>query len=181
MSKMEELIENPEMPDYVLHEYAPFQDSSNLGPPDWATVAQDIETNYNYFDGFVVVCGTDTMCYFSSALSFMLENLNKPVIFTGSQVPLCMPHNDARRNLIMAMIFAARNSINEVCIFFHDRLLRANRATKVNTHKLLAFDSPNIDPLATIGLGIDENDHITLSPAKGALRVHLRMDPRLLT
>ena len=85
------------------------------------------------------------------------------------------------RNLIMAMIFASRDSINEVCIFFHDRLLRANRTTKVNTHKLLAFDSPNMSPLATIGISIDENDHLLLPPARGALRVHKRMDPRLLT
>ena len=169
------------MPDYVLHEYSPFRDSSDLGPADWATIAKDIESNYLHFDGFVVLTGTDTMAYIASALSFMLENLNKPVIFTGSQIPLCMPQNDARRNLIMAMIFASRDSINEVCIFFHDRLLRANRTTKVNTHKLLAFDSPNMDPLATIGISIDENDHLLLPPARGTLRVHLRMEPRLLT
>lgn len=99
----------------------------------------------------------------------------------GSQIPLCEPYNDARRNLIMAMIFASRDSINEVSIFFHDRLLRANRATKVNTHRLMAFDSPNLDPLATIGITIDENEHLVLPPPKGALRVHTRMDTRLLT
>ncbi|VEU42104.1 unnamed protein product [Pseudo-nitzschia multistriata] len=182
MSQMVELKEdNPEMPDYVLHEYSPFLDSADLGPADWVTIAKDIESNYFKFDGFVVLTGTDTMAYIATALSFMLENLNKPVIFTGSQIPLCMPQNDARRNLIMAMIFASRDSINEVCIFFHDRLLRANRTTKVNTHKLLAFDSPNMDPLATIGISIDENEHVLLPPAKGPLRVHLRMDTRLLT
>jgi L-asparaginase len=111
----------------------------------------------------------------------MLENLGKPVVFTGSQIPLCEPYNDARRNLIMALIFASRDTINEVTIFFHDRLLRACRATKVNTHRLLAFDSPNLDPLATIGITIDENEHLILPPAKGALRVHSRMDTRLLT
>ena len=111
----------------------------------------------------------------------MLENLGKPVIFTGSQIPLCEPYNDARRNLIMAMIFASRDTINEVSIFFHDRLVRANRATKVNTHRLLAFDSPNLDPLAKIGITIDENEHLVLPPPKGALRVHSRMDTRLLT
>eukprot|EP00533_Pseudo-nitzschia_delicatissima_P013768 CAMPEP_0197278936 /NCGR_PEP_ID=MMETSP1432-20130617/19317_1 /TAXON_ID=44447 /ORGANISM="Pseudo-nitzschia delicatissima, Strain UNC1205" /LENGTH=356 /DNA_ID=CAMNT_0042745379 /DNA_START=102 /DNA_END=1172 /DNA_ORIENTATION=+ len=182
MSQMDELKqENSEMPDYILHEYSPFRDSSDLGPADWVTIAKDIESNYLQFDGFVVLTGTDTMAYIASALSFMLENLNKPVIFTGSQIPLCMPQNDARRNLIMAMIFAARDSINEVCIFFHERLLRANRTTKVNTHKLLAFDSPNMEALATIGISINENDHVLLPPARGALRVHLRMDPRLLT
>jgi len=182
MGQMHELKEeHPEMPDYILHEYSPYRDSSDLGPADWATIAKDIESNYLHFDGFVVLTGTDTMAYIATALSFMLENLNKPVVFTGSQIPLCMPQNDARRNLIMAMIFASRDSINEVCIFFHDRLLRANRTTKVNAHKLLAFDSPNMDALATIGISINENDHLLLPPARGTLRVHLRMDPRLLT
>jgi len=134
-----------------------------------------------HFDGFVIITGTDTMAYCATALSFMLENLGKPVIFTGSQIPLSEPYNDGRRNLIMALIFASRDTVNEVCIFFHDRLLRACRATKVNTHRLLAFDSPNQDPLATIGITIDENEHLILPPAKGALRVHSRMDTRLLT
>lgn len=174
-------LSNPAMPEIVLHEYSPFYDSSDLGPADWARIAQDIRVNYLHFDGFVVLTGTDTMAYQATALSFMLENLGKPVVFTGSQIPLCEPYNDARRNLIMAIIFASRDSINEVTIFFHDRLLRACRATKVNTHRLLAFDSPNQDPLATIGITIDENEHLVLPPAKGALRVHTRMDTRLLT
>lgn len=159
-------LQAPNMPEYVLHEYSPFRDSSDLGPADWATLAKDIRANYLHFDGFVVLTGTDTMAYCATALSFMLENLGKPVIFTGSQIPLCEPYNDARRNLIMAMIFASRDTINEVSIFFHDRLLRANRATKVNTHRLLAFDSPNLDPLASIGITIDENEHLSLPPAK---------------
>ncbi|KAL3924877.1 MAG: hypothetical protein SGARI_005949 [Bacillariaceae sp.] len=203
MKKIEKL-ESPGMPDFVLHEYTPFRDSSDLGPADWATIASDIKSNYFHFDGFVILTGTDTMAYAATALSFMLENLGKPVVFTGSQIPLCEPYNDARRNLIMALIFASRDTINEVSIFFHDRLLRANRATKVNTHRLLyerrrafplsfspvslliprsyrAFDSPNLDPLATIGITIDENEHLVLPPPKGALRVHTRMDTRLLT
>lgn len=174
-------LEAENMPEVVLHEYSPFVDSSDLGPADWARLAQDIKTNYLHFDGFVVITGTDTMAYCATALSFMLENLGKPVVFTGSQIPLCEPYNDGRRNLIMALIFASRDTINEVSIFFHDRLLRACRATKVNTHRLLAFDSPNQDPLATIGITIDENDHLILPPAKGALRVHSRVDTRLLT
>jgi len=121
------------------------------------------------------------MAYMATALSFMLENLGKPVVFTGSQIPLCEPYNDARRNLIMALIFAARDTVNEVSIFFHDRLLRACRSTKINTHKLMAFDSPNCQPLATIGITIDENDHLHLPPPRGALRVHTTMDTRLLT
>lgn len=180
MKDMNEL-HNENMPEVVLHEYTPFYDSSDLGPADWARLAHDVRENYLHFDGFVVITGTDTMAYCATALSFMLENLGKPVVFTGSQIPLCEPYNDARRNLIMSLIFAARDTINEVTIFFHDRLLRACRATKVNTHRLLAFDSPNQDPLATIGIAIDENDHLILPPAKGALRVHSRMDTRILT
>jgi L-asparaginase len=180
MQSMNELFASG-MPEFVLHEYTPFVDSSDLGPADWKTLAEDIKANYLHFDGFVILTGTDTMAYCATALSFMLENLGKPVIFTGSQIPLCEPYNDARRNLIMALIFASRDSINEVSIFFHDRLIRANRATKVNTHRLLAFDSPNLDPLAKIGIAIDENEHLVLPPPKGALRVHTRMDTRLLT
>lgn len=180
LAEMNELS-NPDMPEVVLHEYTPFVDSSDLGPADWARLANDIRANYLHFDGFVVITGTDTMAYASTALSFMLENLGKPVVFTGSQIPLAMPYSDGRRNLIMALIFASRDSINEVTIFFHDRLLRACRSTKVNTHRLLAFDSPNQDPLAKIGITIDENEHLLLPPARGAMRVHARMDTRLLT
>jgi L-asparaginase len=169
------------MPDVVLHEYVPFLDSSDLGPNEFINIATDIRSNYLHFDGFVVLTGTDTMAYCATALSFLLENLAKPVVFTGSQVPLCEPNTDGRHNLIMALVFASRGTINEVTIFFHDRLLRANRATKVNTHQLLAFDSPNIEPLATTGVSIRENEALFLSPAKGALRVHTQMDTRLLT
>jgi L-asparaginase len=174
-------LHSENMPEVVLHEYTPFVDSSDLGPADWVRLAADIQANYLHFDGFVVITGTDTMAYCATALSFLLENLAKPVVFTGSQIPLCEPYNDGRRNLIMALIFASRDTINEVTIFFHDRLLRACRATKVNTHRLLAFDSPNLDPLATIGITIEEKEYLTLPPARGALRVHRRMDTRSLT
>ena len=126
-------------------------------------LARDINTNYYYFDGFVILMGTDTMAYAASALSFMLQNLGKPVIFTGSQIPLREPYNDARKNLIMATIFASSDTISEVCVFFHDRLIRGCRATKVNTSKLKAFDSPNLPPLAEIGINIDENYHLCTS------------------
>jgi len=124
--------------------------------------------------------GTDTMAYTATALSFMLENLGKPVIFTGSQIPINEPYNDARRNLIMALIFASRDSICEVSIFFHDRLIRANRATKINTHKLFAFDSPNLDPLATVGVCIKETKSLRMHHPRGALRAHTGMETRVL-
>ena len=180
LQEMREL-HDPLMPEVVAHEYQPFYDSSDLGPVDWTTLAKDIRANYLHFDGFVVCMGTDTMAYTATALSFMLENLGKPVVFTGSQIPLCEPYNDARRNLIMALLFASRDTINEVSIFFHDRLLRACRSTKVNTHSLMAFDSPKMEPLARIGIDIEENQHALSPPARGALRVHTSMDTRLLT
>ena len=157
LAGMKELTEDPDMPEIISHEYKPLIDSSDMGPGDWAMLARDINTNYYYFDGFVILMGTDTMAYAASALSFMLQNLSKPVIFTGSQIPLREPYNDARKNLIMATIFASSDTVSEVCIFFHDRLLRGCRATKVNTSKLKAFDSPNSPPLAEIGIKIEEN------------------------
>jgi len=180
MKEMKELLDE-NMPEVVIHEYSPFLDSSDIGPAEWAILANDIKANYLYFDGFVVLMGTDTMAYTATALSFMLENLGKPVIFTGSQIPLSEPYNDARRNLIMSLIFATRDSIPEVSILFHDRLLRACRSTKISTHSLQAFDSPNIEPLAKIGLTIDENEHLALPLVRGTLRAHTRMDTRLLT
>lgn len=181
MATMRELTDDPEMPEIVAHEYTPLLDSSDMGPGDWAVVAQDIATNYYHFDGFVVLQGTDTMAYAASALSFMFQNLGKPVVFTGSQIPLREPYNDARKNLIMAIIFASSDTVSEVTIFFHDRLLRACRATKINTSRLLAFDSPNMDPLAVIGINIEEKEHLFLPPPRGAFRLRTEMDTRLVT
>ena len=144
-------------------------------------LARDINTNYYYFDGFVILMGTDTMAYAASALSFMLQNLGKPVIFTGSQIPLREPYNDARKNLIMATIFASSDTISEVCVFFHDRLIRGCRATKVNTSKLKAFDSPNLPPLAEIGINIDENYHLFRHPPRGSFKINDQMDTRMIT
>jgi L-asparaginase len=169
------------MPEIISHEYKPLIDSSDMGPGDWAMLARDINTNYYYFDGFVILMGTDTMAYAASALSFMLQNLSKPVIFTGSQIPLREPYNDARKNLIMATIFASSDTVSEVCIFFHDRLLRGCRATKVNTSKLKAFDSPNSPPLAEIGINIEENYHIFRPPPRGSFKINTSMDTRLIT
>ena len=122
-----------------------------------------------------------TPVFFSLNDYCRFQNLGKPVIFTGSQIPLREPYNDARKNLIMAVIFASSDTVSEVCIFFHDRLLRACRATKVNTSKLLAFDSPNLDPLAEIGINIEENDHVIRAPPRGSFRVRTAMDTRLVT
>lgn len=181
LQKMPELTADPEMPEIVAHEYEPLIDSSDMGPGDWALLASDIAENYYHFDGFVILMGTDTMAYAASALSFMFQNLGKPVILTGSQIPLREPYNDARKNLIMATIFASSDTISEVCIFFHDRLIRGCRATKVNTSKLLAFDSPNLDPLVEVGINMEENEHLQRRPPTGPFRHTTRMDTRLVT
>jgi L-asparaginase len=120
-------MQRPEMPAYTIKEYQPLMDSSCMGPTEWQKIATDIEENYLEYDGFVVIMGTDTMAYASSALSFMLENLGKTVVFTGSQIPFCEVYNDARRNLIVSVIFAVSSEFPEVCLCFNDKLLRANR------------------------------------------------------
>ncbi len=100
-------LDNLPLPDYDLHEYDPLLDSANMTPHDWLKIAQDIADRYDDYDGFIILHGTDTMAYTASALPFMLEGLRKPVILTGSQIPLCEARNDARENLITAMILAA--------------------------------------------------------------------------
>jgi L-asparaginase len=125
-------MKHPRMPEFDIVEYDPLLDSACMGPANWVQMAGDVEKNYYSYDGFVIIMGTDTMAYAASALSFMLENLGKTVVFTGSQIPFCEVYNDARRNLIISMLFAGNQDYAEVCVFFNDRLLRGNRSSKVN-------------------------------------------------
>ena len=154
MAKMRSL-KSPTMPAYELHEYDPLLDSSNMTPVDWLHIAQDIAEHYAEFDGFVVIHGTDTMAYTASALAFMLQDLGKPVILTGSQIPLCEVRNDARENLITAMVLAANYQIPEVCLYFGDKLMRGCRTVKVSADGFEAFDSPNCPPLGRVGVDIE--------------------------
>lgn len=170
----------PNMPGYQIKEYEPLLDSSCMGPKNWLQIATDLEENYHKFDGFVVIMGTDTMAYASSALSFMLENLGKTVVFTGSQIPFCEVFNDARRNLIVSILFAANSDIPEVCLCFNDKLLRANRTMKVNSMSLDAFDSPNFPPLATLGATVHENREMILPDPNQALIVHKNLDANII-
>jgi len=153
------------MPAYEIHEYDPLQDSSNLTPEDWLKIADDIVTHYDQYDGFVVLHGTDTMAYTSSALPFMLKGLHKPVIITGAQIPLCEIRNDARENLITAMLIAANFAIPEVCLCFGSKLLRGNRAIKVDAEGFEAFASPNFPALGSVGIEIKVNWDLVLPPA----------------
>ena len=173
-------IGRSEMPDFTIKEYIPLLDSSMMGPCDWVKIATDIEENYLKYDGFVVIMGTDTMAYASSAVSFMLENLGKPVIFTGSQIPFCEVYNDARRNLIVSIIFAMCSEFPEVCILFNDKLLRANRSVKVNSVALDAFDSPNFPPLATLGAFIHERKDLSLPQPRSPFTVHKKLEAKVI-
>jgi L-asparaginase len=142
------------MPSFELCELSPLLDSSNMAVAEWNRIGDAIAKRYNDYDGFVILHGTDTMAYTAAALSFMLENLSKPVVLTGSQIPLCEIRSDGRDNLITSILIAADGAVNEVCLYFGGKLLRGNRAMKMSADGLLAFDSPNLQPLAEAGITI---------------------------
>ncbi|MEP1150134.1 MAG: asparaginase [Balneola sp.] len=150
IKQIPELEELAEITTYPLF----FEDSSDLNAEHWVNLANCIDVNYEKYDGFVVLHGTDTMAYTASALSFALQNLSKPVIFTGSQVPMSSVRSDARRNLINSVEMATTN-LQEVGICFNDHVYRGNRATKLSIGDFDAFGSPNLDPIAEIGLDIE--------------------------
>ncbi|XP_044021901.1 60 kDa lysophospholipase isoform X3 [Siniperca chuatsi] len=142
---------------YTILEYSPLLDSSNMTTDDWGRIGKDIEKNYENFDGFVILHGTDTMAYTASALSFMCEHLGKPIILTGSQVPIYEMRNDGRDNLLGALLIAGQFVIPEVCLYFYNKLYRGNRVTKVDAGSFNAFSSPNLAPLATAEVDITIN------------------------
>lgn len=143
-----------EMPHFTLHEYQPLIDSSDMSPQDWQKIAQDIVENYNHYDGFVILHGTDTMAFTASALSFMFDNLSKPIIVTGSQIPLVELRSDGQANLLNALYLAATYPINEVSLFFNNKLFRGNRTTKAHADGFDAFASPNYPILLEAGIQI---------------------------
>lgn len=161
-------------------------DSSDMDPRMWVELASLIEDNYSRYDGFVVLHGTDTMAYTASAMSFMLENLGKPVIFTGSQLPIGVPRTDGRENLISSVEIAAAKRedgsarVPEVCIFFGGKLMRGNRTTKINAESFQAFSSPNFPPLAEAGINIRYIDGLIMRPRMDeGLRLNTRLDTRV--
>ena len=182
------------MPAYDVHEYDPLLDSSNMQPGDWLTIARDIEARHDAYDGFVVLHGTDTMAYTASALAFLLPGLRKPVVVTGSQIPLCEIRNDARENIITSLLIAADEALPEVCLCFGEKLLRGCRAVKVSADGLGAFDSPNLPPLGRVGVEIAIDRDLVQPmpsgsgpdvpeigmPAVAALRLFPGMSSRLL-
>ena len=155
-------------------------DSSNVQPDFWIKLSVLIESNYSKYDGFVILHGTDTMAYTASALSFMLENLSKPVILTGSQLPLRAIRTDAKRNLITSVQLAAgRQVIPEVCIYFSNQLFRGNRAEKYTSSKFDAFESYNYPLLAEAGVHIRYNNDFILVKPNGKLKVHRKLDTNI--
>jgi L-asparaginase len=159
-------------------------DSSNIQPEHWQVLARLIYENYDTHDGFVVLHGTDTMAYTASALSFMLEGLAKPVVFTGAQLPIGEPRSDARENLITALEVASAKKnglalVPEVCIYFNYELLRGNRSKKVESMQFDAFDSGNYPPLAKAGVKIDYNFGVIRAPGRKALQLHAKIDAHI--
>lgn len=148
-------------------------DSSNMDTANWTEITTLIKDTYTDYDGFVVLHGTDTMAYTASALSFMLENLNKAVIFTGSQIPILERRTDAKENLITSIEIAASGKVNEVCIYFENQLYRGNRTLKINTEQFEAFRSPNFPVLAEIGVNIKYK--MPLNKVNGIFKTHLHI------
>jgi L-asparaginase len=171
VAKMPE-FHRSEMPNFTIHEYNNLIDSSDMSPSDWQKIANDIHHNYQQYDAFIILHGTDTMAYTASALSFMLEDLGKPVIVTGSQIPLAQLRSDGQVNLLNALYIAANYPIAEVTLFFNNQLFRGNRSRKLDADGFNAFDSPNFPPLLKAGinievdkklLGIDISKHLHVS------------------
>ncbi|WP_091475609.1 asparaginase [Flavobacterium swingsii] len=161
-------------------------DSSNMNIEEWKKIAIIIKDNYDNYDGFVVLHGSDTMSYSASALSFMLENLNKPVVFTGSQLPIGDLRTDAKENLITAIQVASlknknKSIINEVCLYFEYKLYRGNRTTKISAEHFSAFASPNFPSLAESGVHLNVNETILLkNTATKKLKVNTAFDDNVV-
>src|SRR5471030_539896 len=160
-----------------VHSFEEIIDSSNMNPAIWSEIAGLIESNYDTVDGFVILHGSDTMAFTASALSYMLENLGKPVIFTGSQLPISAVRTDAKENLMTAIEIAKakkhdRARVPEVCIYFDYKLFRGNRSFKYNSSKFEAFRSPNYPILAESGVHLKFSVNDIRQPGEGPLIVH---------
>jgi len=160
-------------------------DSSNMNPEKWVQIASVIEDNYAQFDGFVVLHGSDTMSYSASALSFMLENVSKPIVFTGSQLPIGDLRTDAKENLITAIQIASLQQkgkpvVQEVCLYFEYKLYRGNRTTKINAEHFNAFTSPNYPALAESGVHLNVNSASLLPKNTKKLLVHKELDDNVV-
>ena len=184
------LEEVPELSKFAFkidsYTFDPLIDSSDVEPTMWQKLACVIRDRHDRYDGFLVLHGTDTMSYSASALSFMLEGLDKPVIFTGSQLPIGVPRTDGKENLISAVEIASARTpdgeaaVPEVCIYFGSKLLRGNRTTKISAEQFDAFASPNLPALAEAGISIRYNQALIRRPDPGVpFHVDTRLDTRV--
>ena len=185
------LDEVPELKKFALkvdsYTFDPLIDSSDVEPVFWQRLAELISGKYDDYDGFIVLHGTDTMAYSASALSFMLDGLTKPVIFTGSQLPIGVPRTDGKENIISAVEIASAKDadghamVPEVCIFFNSYLIRGNRAVKVSSEDFRAFRSPNLPALAEAGISIRYNTDLIRHPLDWyqSLGVNTKLDTRV--
>ena len=185
------LEEVPELSKFAYridsYTFDPLIDSSDVEPSLWVSLAELIESRYDMYDGFVILHGTDTMAYSASALSFMIEGLTKPVIFTGSQLPIGAPRTDGKENLISSVEIAAAKDedghavVPEVCICFDNVLMRGNRTTKINSDNFRAFRSENMPPLAEAGISIRYNTALIRRPGSWDSRpvFHKELDTRV--
>lgn len=170
--------------DFFVHPFRPPLDSSNMQPDIWVEIAETIENTYDFYDGFVILHGSDTMSFTASALSFMLENLGKPVVLTGSQLPIGEIRTDARENIITALEIAAKRNgekalIPEVCIYFDYLLFRGNRSKKYNAEKFEAFYSMNYPSLAEAGIDIKFKPQYFLPQPDQPFKIHRKLDQNI--
>jgi len=157
----------PGMPSFQLETLEPLLDSADMRPSDWVRIAARIAEAHDAYDGFVIVHGTDTMAYTASALSFLLRGCAKPVVLTGSQLSLAHPRTDGRAHVVSSLLLAGGSMIPEVTIAFSDRVLRGNRAQKVQSHDFVAFRSGNYPALAKLGVDIEIRRHLVRAPGPG--------------
>ena len=165
-------LSSEDIPEWELLEMSPLLDSSDMTVNEWNSIARIIYERYALYDGFVVLHGTDTMAYTASALSFILGGVDKPIVLTGSQIPLAEVRSDGRDNLITSLLIAGDGVAREVCLYFSGKLLRGTRAMKMSADGLMAFDSPNYPHLADVGISVRYNlsaiesgdGNITLTP-----------------
>ncbi len=167
-----------------IHTFTTTIDSSNMQISDWIRLVEIIEENYTKYDGFVILHGSDTMAYTASALSFMLENLSKPVILTGSQLPIGVLRTDAKENFITALEIAVwkeagLSKISDVCIYFEYHLLKGNRTSKISSSHFNAFESTNFPAIAEAGVQISFNETIIKNPSSKPTLFHKKLDPNI--
>ncbi|PSJ46662.1 L-asparaginase 1 [Zobellella endophytica] len=170
----------PELPGFDVIELQTLIDSANLTPAHWAQIAGLLVVHWQDYDGFLVLHGTDTMAYTASALSFMLQGQDKPVIITGSQIPLSERRSDGLDNLINGLHLCVAPGLAEVCIYFNGRLLRGNRTTKLKATELDAFASPNLPPLGVAGIRLEPDRGLLLPAGPLCFRIP-EFDPEAVT